>query len=470
MVSRQHPGTIDFIADQRSESTESPHSDALSQEDHEDVEQQLDLEQLDNNPSAASSVLYPEPSKTVVSFASDDTESPFNWSKTRKCVVVGLGIFTVLNSTLGSSMPSGDGPPIQQHFSVTVEEQLVLPTSIFLVGYVLGPLIFSPLSEEYGRQSILLGTFAGYTIFTVATCVAPNWAAFNIFRLLCGVFASSPISVIGGLYADLYDNPIARGRAMAIFMAATTWGPIFGPVVSGFLSYYGWRWPFWFLLIFAGVTWPALVFLPETYGPVILKRRAKKIRKQTGSKHVFAPIELEQTSIRDICVKVLTRPFRMFFTEWIVLFSCLFLCYVYAIYYMFFQVYPLIYIPIYGFGRGQEGLAFLSIGIGAMFACAMYLWWDWYLERARARGATWCKSEEYRRLPLACMGGPFFVIGIFWTGWAARPSVHWIVPMLGGIPMGIGFLLLFMALINYIVDACKFRRLLSPSCHPLTSA
>lgn len=350
-------------------------------------------------------------------------------------------------------MPSGDGPPIQRHFGITIEEQLVLPTSIFLVGYVVGPLIFSPLSEEYGRQAILLGTFGGYTIFTVATCVSPNWAAFNIFRLLCGVFASSPISVIGGLYADLYDNPIARGRAMAIFMAATTWGPIFGPVVSGFLSYYGWRWPFWFLLIFAGVTWPALVFLPETYGPIILKRRARKIRKQTGSKHVFAPIELEHTSLRDVIVKVLTRPFRMFFTEWIVLFSCLFLCYVYAIYYMFFQVYPLIYIPIYGFGRGQEGLAFLSIGVGAIIACGIYLWWDSYLERARARGATWCRSEEYRRLPLACMGGPFFVIGIFWTGWAARASIHWIVPILGGIPMGIGFLLLFMALINYIVDA-----------------
>ena len=42
---------------------------------------------------------------------------------------------------------------------------------------------------------------------------------------------------------------------------------------------------------------------------------------------------------------------------------------------------------------------------------------------------------------------------MFWLGWSARPSVHWIVPLLAGIPYGIGYLLLFMALLNYITDA-----------------
>lgn len=359
---------------------------------------------------------------------------------------------------MGSSICSGDAPPLQEHFNVSVQLQLVLPTSIFLVGYVLGPLVFSPLSEEYGRQYVMLVTFGLYTIFTMAVCVAPNWAAFNIFRLFCGIFASSPISVTGGLYADLYESPIARGRAMAAFMAGTTWGPVMGPVVSGYLGIYGWRWPFWFVLAFAGVSWIPLVFLPETYGPEILKRRAKKIRKQTGNTDVYAPIELNRTSIRDIVVKVLTRPVRMFFTEWIVLFSCLFLCFIYAIYYMFFQVFPLIYPPIYGFSRGEEGLAFMAIGLGSFFAIGFYLWWDSYLERAKARGAAWASTEEYRRLPLACMGGPAFTIGMFWIGWAARPDVHWIVPILGGVPLGAGFLLLFMALINYIVDACEYTR------------
>lgn len=45
------------------------------------------------------------------------------------------------------------------------------------------------------------------------------------------------------------------------------------------------------------------------------------------------------------------------------------------------------------------------------------------------------------------------VISLFWLGWGARPDVHWIVPTLAALPFGIGFLLIFMALINYVVDA-----------------
>lgn len=422
---------------------------------YEDVEEPPEVEDNGNSKGRQTPSLYAPLSKTIVSFSNDDRENPFNWSKWKKAAIVLIGIVTVLNSTLGSSLPSGDGPEISKHFDVFNEEQLVLPVSIFLVGYVLGPLIFSPLSEEYGRQIVLLATFAAFTVFTLAVCFAPNFAAFIVLRMFCGVFASSPISVIGGLYADLYEDPVQRGRAMALFMTATTMGPVGGPIVSGYLGIYSWKWPFWFALIFAGVSWIPLAFLPETFGPIILKRRAQKIRKETGASNVYAPIELIRTDVRDIVTKVLTRPIRMFFTEAIVLFGCLFLCLAYAIFYLFFQVFPVVYPPIYGFSLGEEGLSFLPIGLGAVIACVIYLWWDWYLQRAKEHNMAWARSEEYRRLPLACIGGPFLCIGIFWISWAARTSVHWIVPMLGGIPFGIGFLLLFMALINYIVDACK---------------
>lgn len=45
------------------------------------------------------------------------------------------------------------------------------------------------------------------------------------------------------------------------------------------------------------------------------------------------------------------------------------------------------------------------------------------------------------------------VISLFWLGWTAHPSVPWIVPVLSALPFGVGFLLIFMALINYVVDA-----------------
>lgn len=93
---------------------------------------------------------------------------------------------------------------------------------MYLIGYVLGPLLFGPLSEAYGRKLVMVGTFFLFTIFTMACALAPNFASLLIFRLLAGVNASSPISVTGGVYADIYNDPVTRGRAMAVFMGVSS--------------------------------------------------------------------------------------------------------------------------------------------------------------------------------------------------------------------------------------------------------
>lgn len=140
----------------------------------------------------------------------------------KKSIVVLVGIVTVINSTLGSALPSGAIRFIALYFHVTNEPQLVLPISMYLVGYVLGPLLFGPLSETFGRKRIMTATFCSYTIFTMACALAPNWPALLVFRLLAGIAASCPVSVVGGLYADIFSDPVTRGRAMALFMAVCT--------------------------------------------------------------------------------------------------------------------------------------------------------------------------------------------------------------------------------------------------------
>jgi MFS family permease len=243
---------------------------------------------------------------------------------------------------------------------------------------------------------------------------------------------------------------------MAVFMAVTTWGPTTGPIVAGYLSPISWRWSFWVGLILAGATWIPLILVPETYGPTILKNRAKRLRKESGDESIRAPIELQKTNMRHIVTVVLTRPVRMFCFEPLVFFSCVYLSFAYAIFYMLFQSFPIIYMGVYKFSAGEEGLTFLAIGVGAIIACCLYLVYDGILRRARATDAPWSRREESRRLPLGCAAGPLIVVSCFWVGWAARPSIHWIVPVLAGIPFGIGFLLLFMALINYLVDAVSW--------------
>ena len=110
-------------------------------------------------------------------------------------------------------------PFIAATFHLETANQKVLPTSIYLVGYVFGPLIFAPMSEAYGRRPITLYAFSVFGLSTLCVALAPNWPIFITFRLLAGISASSPISVVGGIYVDIFETPLARGRAVAVFFS-----------------------------------------------------------------------------------------------------------------------------------------------------------------------------------------------------------------------------------------------------------
>jgi MFS transporter, DHA1 family, multidrug resistance protein len=57
------------------------------------------------------------------------------------------------------------------------------------------------------------------------------------------------------------------------------------------------------------------------------------------------------------------------------------------------------------------------------------------------------------RLPIACIGGLFIPICLFWFGWSARPSLHWIMPIIGSAFFPIGAFCLFGSVLNYLPDA-----------------
>ncbi|KAK4946862.1 hypothetical protein LTR66_014240 [Elasticomyces elasticus] len=168
--------------------------------DEADVNQQPELEKEDETSIESS----PPPtadtadSKTVISFSLPDPEDPHNWRTRKKVYTVFVGVVLVINSTIGSSEASGAADELAKYFNVKEQSQLVLLVSIYLVGYTVGPLVFGPLSESYGRKYVMICTFVGFIIFTLACALAPNWPALLIFRLLAGVSASSPVAIVGG--------------------------------------------------------------------------------------------------------------------------------------------------------------------------------------------------------------------------------------------------------------------------------
>ena len=124
-----------------------------------------------------------------------------------------------MNSTVGSSITGGAIEQISQEFNITDQEILVLPISVYLIGYILGPMLWGPASEAYGRKIPLRVAFVTFTIFMMACALAKSYPSLLVFRLIDGMAASAPIAVVGGVYADLYSDPTARGRLMAYYMA-----------------------------------------------------------------------------------------------------------------------------------------------------------------------------------------------------------------------------------------------------------
>ncbi|KAI3327667.1 major facilitator superfamily transporter [Xylariaceae sp. AK1471] len=434
-------------------------SDIVCTNNIQDAEYRYRTEEADNKiqPSNASpcNSIHGTSGKRLISWKPNDKENPYNWSDRRKSFITITTMMIVINSTLGSTLPSMAIPYIAREWGVTSDTQLFLPISTYLIGYVFGPLLWGPLSEHIGRRNLTVATFVLFNLWTLGCALSPNWPAFLIFRLLCGVFGSAPIAVVTGQLADIYDDPVSRGRALAYFMVMTLGGPLLAPIIAGFCSTtIGWRWAFWVALIYAGVTLvPVVLMLPETYGPVLLTRRAQKLRKADPTVQVYAAFELEEKDIKQVVTRVLTRPIRMILTELIVTATCLYLALVYAIFYISFGAFPIIFQDLYGLSPGVTGLLFLPIAGGAIIALGIFFAWNNFLRRSQKLNRPWTKKEEYRRVPLAAIGGPIFVVSLFWLGFSAKKDVHFIVPSLAGIGFGIGFELIFMGMLNYLTDA-----------------
>lgn len=83
--------------------------------------------------------------------------------------------------------------------------------------------------------------------------------------------------------------------------------------------------------------------MPETYAPVILKRRAHKLRKDTGNSSIVSPLDLQSRNLPEMLLITISRPFRMIIHEYIVSLSSLYLALAYAIFYLYFEAYPIIF-------------------------------------------------------------------------------------------------------------------------------
>ncbi|TFY68915.1 hypothetical protein EVJ58_g732 [Rhodofomes roseus] len=407
------PSTRSTLID---EETANPvaHQESVKQE--KEVEKDLEVAYGAAEPRYPGSGTAEDP--YIVDWDVDDPENPFNWSKTRRWVL-------------------------------TFEQWIANQAEIFR------PLLWAPLSEMYGRRIVFIVSYTAFTLLHLGGALCKNAATLLATRLLAGMFGVSPFTNSGAALADIW-LPRDRGVASSLYASAPFLGPVVGPIIGGWVStsHLGWRFNFWIMFMASAIALLGFVFiLPETYGPVLLRWRARKLRKASEGKAIYVS-RSDVGRSRDRLAHFrtnLARPFLFMATEPIVLLFAVYVAVAYAILYAFFAAYPIVFQQQRHWSPGLGGLAFIGVGVGTTFGMCLApvqnrLYW-----------AAMAKSPTGRAPPEARLYSPMFgavclPVGLFWFAWTCTPSHHWILPIMAGAPFGTGVALVMQGATQYLMD------------------
>ncbi|KAM6494771.1 MFS polyamine transporter [Amanita muscaria] len=383
-----------------------------------------------------------------------DPENPKNWPNGYKWLITIVAIAMTVNVTFASSAPAFTSRMLMIQFGISAEVSYLV-TSCFLLGYVFGPLFWGPGSELVGRRPIFLVTMVLYTLFHLGQALAPNIQTLLVARFLSGFFAVAPLTNSSGVIADIFSAE-TRGSAASLFTAGVFFGPVLGPVVSGFIveSQVSWRWVYWAMMMFAGTcTLIMILLLPETYAPVILLRKAKRLRKADPVVNVkiYAEHERQDWSISGVIKRTIFRPFHMLAMEPVLILITIYVSMIYGLLYALFETLPIIFIERRGFTVRQGGLVFIGVGLGTTFGCLINARLSSHYPALIKRWKGFPPPEQ--RLRGAMIGAPTLVIAIFWLGWTGEySSIPWYVPALSTVPLGMSISLTFITFLSYLID------------------
>ncbi|KAJ5894479.1 drug/proton antiporter YHK8 [Penicillium taxi] len=397
-----------------------------------------------------------EDTSFIVDWEENDSMNPRNMSTARKwliVIIVSLGSICV---TYTSSVYTTTYGQLMPDFKCS-REVATLGLSLFIWGLGVGPLFLSPLSEFYGRRNIYLISFTFFLIWLIPCAVATNIQTLIICRFFNGLAGSAFLSVAGGTVGDMFNRQ-ELAFPMMVYTASPFLGPDLGPLVGGFINEFtNWRWTFYVLLIWTGILLVSLIFLvPETYHPVLLRRKAQKLRKETGDERWIAPIEKMNRSVTQTVLRSCLRPLQLLVLEPMCLNLCLFSAILLGILYLFFGAFQLIFEEVYGFQLWQRGLCFMGLAVGMAIGTASDPIWRRNYARLERNYQAVHGTDKFQpewRLPPAILGGPLVTIGLFIFAWTIYSDVHWIAPIIGSGVFGIGMLLVFSGVFTFLVDA-----------------
>ena len=379
-----------------------------------------------------------------------DPYRPLNWPLRKKILTTMLYGFTTLGASFASSIYSPIVGVIAEDYRVDVEVSL-LGLSLLLVGFGLGPLIWAPLSEVYGRKHAVLTPYLAAIFFTFATGASKDIQSILITRFFTGFFGSAPITNTGGVLGDIWPAT-QRGTAIIFYAIAVVGGPVLGPIVGGALmeANISWRWTQMVTGMMMSLIWICdLLILDESFAPALLVYKARRLRMLTGNWALHAKHEKWDPSFKEMMVKFGVRPFQMLLTP-ICFLIALYASFVYGILYANFASFPIMFEAERGWNQLVGNLPFLAILIGILLGAATNVIAQKHYNKCFAMNKN--RPVPEARLPPMMIGSIFFAAGLFITAWTSSKKIHWAGQIVGTVLVGLGFFTIFQSALNYLID------------------
>lgn len=134
-----------------------------------------------------------------------------------------------------------------------------------------------------------------FFVFSIACAVSKDTAQLAVFRFISGLGGGAPLAIGAGVLSDMWEAK-ERGKAVAIFSLGPPIAPTIAPIIAGFISLRTtWRWVMWVLVFCTGFTFAfGIIFLSETFPPIILGQKARNLRKTTGNDDLMTIFEASE--------------------------------------------------------------------------------------------------------------------------------------------------------------------------------
>ncbi|ETS75390.1 hypothetical protein PFICI_12334 [Pestalotiopsis fici W106-1] len=389
----------------------------------------------------------------------DDPANPRNWTVTKR-VCCTLQISLIAGAVgCASGIDATILPQAAADLGVSdVAESLA--TGMYLLGQGLGGLIAGPFSETFGRNYVYAGSMIIFMLWIMASGLAPNFGAQIVFRFFAGLAASTPLVCSGGSVSDMY-NSLEKTWGFPLYAIAAFGGPMLGAVMGAYIGpspLVSWRWTEWTTMILAGlIVVLVLLFMPETYAPLILQWKAEHLRRLTGDDRYRSAHEIVDATLFSRLKISMSRPF-LFLPEPIVVAMTLYLSVVYIVLFTFLIGWPWIFEYPYEIGQGLSNIIFIAMFVGLQFTFILipiiYRITIKHVKRAEAQGGDGSQFDPEVRLWYAMLGSAIAIpVSLFWMGWTSNKNISIWSPILAVCLFGYGVMGIFICAYMYIIDS-----------------